>query len=61
VKDVELNGDGDPDELGAEAETAADAEEPSDLYDEGGVVTAGLPVAQPEQGATCARSGGCRC
>ena len=47
----DLNGDGEPDELGAEVEAGADADEPTDLYDEGGVVTAGLPVAQPEQGA----------
>ena len=41
----ELVDDGDPKELdGAAVETG-------DLYDEGGVVTSGLPVAPPEQGS----------
>ena len=44
------NGDGEPDELGADVE-ADETDEPTDLYDEGGVITAGLPVAPPEQGA----------
>jgi RNA polymerase primary sigma factor len=48
----ELNGDGEPDELAADVgASGAAAEDPPDLYDEGGVVTAGLPVSQPEQGA----------
>ena len=46
---MELNSDGDPAELGAETSSAA--KEPTDLYDEGGVITAGLPVAPPQHGA----------
>ena len=56
----ELADDGDPKELdGAEVESG-------DLYDEGGVVTSGLPVAPPSRGprtpygCTCARSAACR-
>jgi RNA polymerase primary sigma factor len=49
-----LNGSSDPQE-GVDAASPADAEseerESEDLYDEGGVVTAGVPVAPPEQGA----------
>ncbi len=45
---TELNGRGEPEELGVDGGAAAD---PPDLYDEGGVVTAGIKVAQPEQGA----------
>ncbi len=46
-----MNGDseGDPEEL--DAPRAGEAESEPDLYDEGGVVTAGLPVAAPEHGA----------
>jgi RNA polymerase primary sigma factor len=47
----ELNGDGEPEELSPDVGTAGEAVEPPDLYDEGGVITAGLPVAPPEQGA----------
>ena len=39
----------DPPELHDEVEEQE--EEPADLYDEGGVVTSGLPVPPPEQGA----------
>jgi RNA polymerase primary sigma factor len=44
------NGD-DPDELDGSLGPGHEEGEPSDLYDEGGVVTAHVPVAQPEQGA----------
>ena len=37
---TELNGSGDPEELAADGAAA----KTTDLYDEGGVVTAGLPV-----------------
>jgi RNA polymerase primary sigma factor len=47
----ELNDDGEPDELGPDIGSAGEPPEPPDLYDEGGVITAGLPVAQPEHGA----------
>ncbi|HVD55208.1 MAG TPA: sigma-70 family RNA polymerase sigma factor, partial [Thermoleophilaceae bacterium] len=47
----EQDGDGEPDELGADVGASGGAEDPPDLYDEGGVVTAGLRVSQPEQGA----------
>jgi RNA polymerase primary sigma factor len=43
------SGEADPSDL--EAELREDEQEPADLYDEGGVVTSGLPVAPPEQGA----------
>jgi RNA polymerase primary sigma factor len=46
----ELADDGEPHELGA-VESDPDDVESSDLYDEGGVVTAGLDVPPPEQGA----------
>jgi len=46
-----LNGDGDPPELEGDVVAGEDQEEPADLYDEGGVVTAGLIVPPPEQGA----------
>jgi RNA polymerase primary sigma factor len=46
-----MNEDGEPEELGTDVGTAGEPAEPSDLYDEGGVITAGLPVAPPEQGA----------
>jgi RNA polymerase primary sigma factor len=52
-----LQGDSDPEELDTTvaAEKASEREEeepePADLYDEGGVVTAGLAVAPPEHGA----------
>ena len=44
--------DGDPEELSATGATQVEVEEPNpaDLYDEGGVVTAGLAVAAPQQG-----------
>ena len=42
------NGDGEPEELGADVDTSG---EPADLYDEGGVVTAGLKPSPPERGA----------
>jgi RNA polymerase primary sigma factor len=45
---MELDSEGDPAELGADTAAAPKA---ADLYDEGGVVTAGLPVAPPQQGA----------
>ena len=55
-----LNGNGDEAEEPRELDPAAtptgqseDQDEPTaaDLYDEGGVVTAGIPVPPPEQGA----------
>ncbi|MGH2805368.1 MAG: sigma-70 factor domain-containing protein, partial [Thermoleophilaceae bacterium] len=46
--DIGRNGEGEPDELDAEVEAGAG---PIDLYDEGGVITAGIPVPPPEQGA----------
>jgi hypothetical protein len=51
-----LQGDSDPEELdtpeaGTVAAATEDESEPADLYDEGGVVTAGLTVAPPEHGA----------
>jgi RNA polymerase primary sigma factor len=39
-----------PDEL-VPSELADEVDEPADLYEEGGVVTSGLPVAQPDQSA----------
>ena len=51
-----LQDDSEPEELDATDPAASDAEpdepapEPADLFDEGGVVTAGLAVAPPEQG-----------
>ncbi len=49
-----LPDDSEPEELNATDPAASDAEPdepaPADLFDEGGVVTAGLPVAPPEQG-----------
>ena len=44
--------DGEPEELSSTGTTQAEVEEPNpaDLYDEGGVVTAGLAVAAPQQG-----------
>jgi RNA polymerase primary sigma factor len=51
-----LDGDGEVEGLDTsglkdEAADAADSDAPSDLYEEGGVITAGLPVAPPEHGA----------
>ena len=45
--------EGAPEELDAAPPggEAAEGTEPADLYEEGGVVTAGLPAAPPEQGA----------
>jgi RNA polymerase primary sigma factor len=46
--------EGEPEELRPEAGTAGEPveeEEPPDLYDEGGVITAGIPVSPPEHGA----------
>jgi len=47
----DLNEEGELDELGPKIGTVGEPVEPPDLYDEGGVITAGLPVAPPEQGA----------
>jgi RNA polymerase primary sigma factor len=47
----ELTGDGEPEDFEADVGTAGEQAEPADLYDEGGVVTAGIPVPPPEQGA----------
>jgi RNA polymerase primary sigma factor len=47
----DLNEGGELDELGPKIGTVGEPVEPPDLYDEGGVITAGLPVAPPEQGA----------
>jgi RNA polymerase primary sigma factor len=52
TRDIEE--DGEPEELRPDVGTAgeeAEEAEPTDLYDEGGVVTARLPVAPPEHGA----------
>ena len=49
-KAFELDGDGEPRELGAE-NGAAGSRASGDLFVEGGVATAGLPVSAPEQGA----------
>jgi RNA polymerase primary sigma factor len=46
-----MNDDGEPEELEPDIGTAGEEPEPTDLYDEGGVITAGLPVAPPEHGA----------
>ena len=52
---IPVNGSSDTPEALDAAPAAQEPEdegpEPADLYDEGGVVTAGLPVAPPEQGA----------
>ena len=42
--------DREPDPAASDAEPDEPAPEPADLFDEGGVVTAGLAVAPPEQG-----------
>jgi RNA polymerase primary sigma factor len=44
-----IRGD-EPDEL-VSSELADEVDEPGDLYEEGGVVTSGLPVTQPDQSA----------
>jgi RNA polymerase primary sigma factor len=50
-----VQGDSDPEELEATLAAAGDAQAggppPPDLFDEGGVVTSGLPVPPPEHGA----------
>jgi DNA-directed RNA polymerase sigma subunit (sigma70/sigma32) len=43
--------DRDPDPSELDDDAAERGEKPVDLYDEGGVVTSGLPVPPPEQGA----------
>ena len=45
------DGDREPDPPELTGDAAEREEEPADLFDEGGVVTSGLPVPPPEQGA----------